>query len=327
MFSFLVAITLYIALAPLSSGAETAPAAVNGLPAAGPADRLAERMFLPLSGPSDRREASAAPVKKDDSRLGVETSAKAVAVVDWLTGTPLFEKNAGDPLPIASITKLMTALVVLDREPDWNAETTYLGSDERPGGIPYLAPGERIAVGDLFNLSLVASANGATVALARSTGLSAQDFVAEMNAKAAELGMESARFADPTGLDPANVASARDVAVLIRHALDREMIHDAVMRRTYEFTALSGRPHAVRNTDELLGSFLDAEPYRFLGGKTGFLHEAGYCFGAAAENGDKGRVIAVVLGAPTKEQRFREVKSLLYWAFDAYSWPQGTASR
>jgi D-alanyl-D-alanine carboxypeptidase len=90
---------------------------------------------------------------------------------------------------------------------------------------------------------------------------------------------------------------------------------------------VSGLPHSARSTDELLGSFLDREPYKLLGGKTGFIQEAGYCFGAAAENADGDRVIAVVLGADSKELRFQEVKSLIYWSFDAYEWPETLTRR
>jgi D-alanyl-D-alanine carboxypeptidase len=148
-----------------------------------------------------------------------------------------------------------------------------------------------------------------------------------MNETAAAIGMTGAAFTEPTGLDADNVATARDVAVLVRKALERKEIREAATRREYRFTAQTGLSHAVRSTDELLGSFLDKAPYRFLGGKTGYIEEAGYCFGAAAENGDGNGVVAVVLGAPTKELRFKEVKSLIYWAFDAYAWPSRELSR
>jgi D-alanyl-D-alanine carboxypeptidase (penicillin-binding protein 5/6) len=196
-----------------------------------------------------------------------------------------------------------------------------LGSDERPGGIAYVAPGERVSVEQLFHLSLVASANNATIALARSTGLAPEAFVEKMNEMAAAIGMHNAHFTEPSGLDPANVASARDVALLIKTALLRPEIRDVVVQDVYRFRTLGGREAAVRSTDELLGSFLTRPPYVFFGGKTGHLDEAGYCLAAAASNLKGDRVIAVVLGSATKEQRFREVKALLHWAFDVYDWP------
>lgn len=309
MFSLLVALTMYLTFSPVKPGIS----AVEYRPP--------RRATLPLAAVVPK-PAAVAPVKKDPNRLGIETTSRAVMVADWKTGASLFEKNADSPQPIASISKLMTALVFLDRDPDWDAVVEMRGSDARPGGVPYLIPGEKVTVRDLFNVSLVPSANEATVALSRSTGLSDDEFVAKMNETAASLGMTGATFVEPTGLDSRNQATARDVAILVRKALERDEIRDVVTKREYRFTAKTGLPHVVRSTDLLLGSFLDAAPYRFLGGKTGFIEEAGYCFGAAAEDADKNGVVAVVLGASTKELRFREVKSLMYWAFDAYSWPK-----
>ena len=315
MFSLLVALTMYMTFSPATPGLSMSEF------------RPPRRATLPLAALAARPSFPAAPVKKDPNRLGVETSAKAVVVADWKTGMALYEKNADTPQPLASITKLMTAMVVLDRDPDWDAVMDVRAGDERPGGVPYLIPGEHVTVEDLFNMSLVPSANGATVALARSTGYSVAEFVAKMNETAAAIGMIGATFTEPTGLDSGNVATARDVAILVRKALERKEISDVVTKPEYRFTAKTGMNHAARSTDELLGSFLDKAPYRFLGGKTGFIEEAGYCFGAAAENANGDGVIAVVLGAPTKELRFREVKSLIYWAFDAYAWPSRGLSK
>ncbi len=308
MFSLLVAITMYLAVAP------TRPVlTVNDLrPKADPP-------HLSLAAPIVR---PAAPYKKDPARLGAATSAHSAVVVDWESGARVLEKNADEPASLASIPKLMTALVVLSTKTDWNKEVEIQGSDDRPGGIPYVAPGELVTVGDLFNLSLVASANNATVALVRSTGLTPEEFSRRMNQKASAIGMKNARFVDPTGLDPGNTASAADVAQLVKYALAESAIRAAVNRETYRFTARTGREHAVRSTDQLLGSFLSKPPYAFLGGKTGYLEEAGYCLGAAAENGDGRRVIAVALGADTIDQRFRDVKGLIFWAFDAFAWPK-----
>jgi D-alanyl-D-alanine carboxypeptidase (penicillin-binding protein 5/6) len=113
----------------------------------------------------------------------------------------------------------------------------------------------------------------------------------------------------------------------MRAAFARDEILKTVTKKEYYFRAKTGLNHAVKSTDELLGSFLTSPPYAFLGGKTGYLQEAGYCFAATAENADSDRVIAVVLGAPSKEHRFREVKTLIFWAFDAYQWPLSLSKR
>ena len=163
----------------------------------------------------------------------------------------------------------------------------------------------------------MASSNEAIAALARVAGVTAE----KMHARAAAIGMTHTSFTEPTGLDPANVASAHDAALLVRDALDHPGLKDVLALRAYSFTAATGRTHSVRSTDQLFDTFLDKPPYRFLGGKTGTLDEAGYCFGAAAENADGDRIVAVVLGAATRESRFQETKSLLYWTFDAFTWP------
>lgn len=317
MFSLFVALVMYVTLAPTKpvlSVTEFRPL-------------LYRHRFLPLAAAAPRPEIQRTPKKKDATRLGIETTAKAAAALDWKTGAPLFEKNADEPMAIASITKLLTAIVVLSGKPDWQKEVEFQADDEPPGGVQYVFPGEKVTVENLFNMSLVASSNGATIALARSTGLSAGDFVAKMNETAANLGMTRSHFADPTGLEPSDQASARDVALLIRAALAYPEIQAAVQRKQYSFQAKTGLTHAVRSTDELLASFLDVAPNKFLGGKTGFIDEAGYCFGAAAENADGDRVISVVLGAQSKDLRFKEVKSLIFWSFDAYQWPKDLASR
>ncbi|MDD5252135.1 MAG: serine hydrolase [Patescibacteria group bacterium] len=308
MFSFLVALSLYLALSPVHPalsfndvkappGASLQPAPVRAVP-------------LPT-----------APQKKDDTRLGVETTAPNVMVMDWDTSSALYAKNSDVPQAIASITKLMTALVVLEHEPQWESQVEMLPADQRAGDVSVLMSGEKVTVRDLFYLSLIASSNDATAALARSTGLTPEEFAAEMNRVAKEVGLKHATFVEPTGLDSRNVASASDAAVLVRRALGIPIIQSTVTNREYSFTNADGASHRVRSTDNLLDSFLNKPPYKFLGGKTGYIQEAGYCFGAAAENNDGRRVIAVVLGAADKEARFKEVKSLIYWAFDAYVWP------
>lgn len=273
-----------------------------------------------------RNAPSGAPVKKDPVAIGIPTKARGAVVIDWKSGAVLTEKNADEALPIASISKLLTAVVVADHTKDWDGVVTIQADDERPGGVAYLLPGERVRIADLFNLSLVASSNGATIALARSTGLSPQQFAAEMNAAAARIGMDASSFVEPTGLDPHNVASARDVAILVRKALGYAEIAAAVQRPAYEFTALTGRSVHVRSTDELLGALTGEEGMKLLGGKTGYLEEAGYCFGAAAESEDNHRIVAVVLGAPSKDERFNQVHSLMAWTFGAYDWPPRSAN-
>lgn len=309
MFALITALTLYLTLAPMQ------PALSFG----DYRPHFSERAQLPLA--AERAPSVHLPAKKDAGRLGVETTAKAAVIIDWQTNAPLLEKNADMPLPIASLTKLLTALVVLNHAPDWQQKVTMLQADQQIGDIPLLLPGESFSIDELFNISLIASSNDATAALARSTGLSPEEFAKEMNATAAAIGMDGAMFVEPTGLDPRNTATARGVALLVKKALSTAKIQETVIKRAYSYVAPDGKWRHVESTDQLLDSFLNKPPYAFLGGKTGYLDEAGYCFGAAAENSAGGRVVAVVLSAANKDDRFREVKRLIYWALDVYQWP------
>jgi serine-type D-Ala-D-Ala endopeptidase (penicillin-binding protein 7) len=140
--------------------------------------------------------------------------------------------------------------------------------------------------------------------LARESGLPADDFVARMNRKAVELGLTSSRFVEFTGLDERNVSSASDVARLLHAAAHDPLIQEITTTRQYQF-ATGRRVHAVHNTNRLLYS-----RYEVLGGKTGFILEAGYCFATWIRS--QGRdVIAVVLGAPTNATRFADTVRLL----------------
>ncbi|MFC1638880.1 D-alanyl-D-alanine carboxypeptidase family protein [Patescibacteria group bacterium] len=312
MFPLILAITLYAAFSPVQPALP-----VGGLPGDG------YRSFLPLAATAAEPAVdSAAPVKDDPLRIGLELESESAVVLDWSTGKALYAKAADMPRPVASVTKLLTALVVLDAGVPLDDTVEIASSDARPGGIPYVVPGERIRVVDLLHSSLIASANGATVALSRSVGLTPEGFADRMNSLAREIGLRSASFVEPTGLDPDNVASARDVALLVRHALQNDLVAEIVLKRDYEFQAETGLHHRIGSTDSLLSGHISEPPFGFLGGKTGFLQEAGYCFGAAAHDGDGNRIIAVALGAPSKRARFDEVSALMYWTFDAYTWPK-----
>ncbi|MBU0625791.1 serine hydrolase [Patescibacteria group bacterium] len=309
MFSWILALTLYVL-----AGQTTPALALADL-------GFSSRSFLPAAKTVEQPIIDPlAPIKKDPTRLGIETESRAAVVMDWNTNKFLFRKNGDEALPIASITKLVTALVVLESNVGLDDPIEILSSDSRPGGIPYVVPGEKIKIIDLLHASLISSANGAAVALSRSIGLSHEEFVAAMNSFAVRIGMNSASFAESTGLSARNVASAKDVAILIKYALQNKIVREIVLKDSYEFDALTGLHHSLVSTDALLGSSIAQPPYGFLGGKTGFLEEAGYCFGAAAKNSQGDQIVAVVLGASSKKARFDEVSALMYWTFDAYSW-------
>lgn len=267
------------------------------------------------------RAAPRPPQKKEDSRsIGIMTTAQSALVFDEGTGTVLFTKDPQKKLPLASLTKLMTAIVFLDQKPDWDKKIRLTRADDREGGIVYARSPEEVTVRDLFNMALVGSVNNAAIALARSTDLNQKEFVAEMNKMAEEMGLKNTVFADPTGLLPENQGTARDVAKLIAAAMEKEEIRSAVVQKKYVFSPTNiSKTYYVKSTDELLWSFLNVEPYNFIGGKTGYIEESGYNLAVEVLRGGH-KIIAVVLGSATTEDRFKEIKGLVNWAFENYNW-------
>lgn len=229
----------------------------------------------------------------------------------------LWGKDAETAQSIASISKLMTALVFLDNNKGWDTTYKITSNDSIGGGKNNLFLGDTIKIRDLFYTSLVSSDNGATLALVHSTGLSDTEFVKLMNEKSKELGMFSASFVEPTGLSDRNKASARDVARLAREALRHDELKKAVTTKFYNFKTLEDREKKLSNTDELLSD--NWPEVLILGGKTGYTESAGYCFVGQFKNKDGKEIISVVLGAPSKEARFSETKKLVTWIFNSYA--------
>jgi serine-type D-Ala-D-Ala endopeptidase (penicillin-binding protein 7) len=230
--------------------------------------------------------------------------ARSAIVLDPGTGQVLYEKNAGVAVPIASLTKLMTALVFLEQKPQLDRMAEVTREDLRGAGHTRLRNREHVALGDLLHMSLMCSDNAATRILVRESGLDAEDYLARMNQKALELGLTHTRYVEFTGLDERNVSTAADVARLLRIAANHPTIHAISITRSYEFRSASRR-HMVANTNRLLYG-----RYQVLGGKTGFIQESGYCLATwlRAQGRD---FIAVVLGAPTNATRFADVMRLV----------------
>jgi len=259
------------------------------------------------------------PERIANQSLGLKTTAKSILVIDDVSGAILYNKNPAAILPVASISKLITALVILDTNPDWNKVVEITEADQRDGGIVYLLAGEEVTVKDLFYLMLVSSANEAAAALARSSGLT--DFSQAMNKKAGELGMVSSYFIDPSGLDPANVSSPDDLVKLARAAFSRPEITEALLTAEYPFVVLNNkRQGEIKNTDQLLDSFFANDGYEIIGAKTGYLDEAGYCLLLQIKKKDGPSLTLVILGALTITDRWQEAKGLVEWAFGNYRW-------
>lgn len=251
-----------------------------------------------------------------NNSIGVEITAKAALVVDKSTEKILFAKNEQIALPLASITKLLTALVFLDTNPDWQKIITMEPVDE-VYRAKYVYRGEKWSVKDLFNTMLIGSDNNATMALVRSTGLTTEDFVKQMNNKAKQIGMDSSFFLDPTGLSEKNVASAFDIWLLVKTAWAEPLIIQTTSRSSYVLMAENSQiVRRVINTNLLLNSFLEIKA-----GKTGFIEEAGYCLTTLAANTAGNEIYLVVLGSATENDRWQDTKALAWWTFNNWLWP------
>ena len=261
------------------------------------------------------------PTKKDPNSFGVETTARAAVVLDVESGEVLYEKNADTAYPIASLTKLVTAMTLLDQKPNLDEVVTILAEDDPKEGRPVFLEGERFTRRELLQALLIGSVNIAGDALAR-TGGGMPHFIAAMNVKAQRLGMRQAHFEDPTGLNSHNPASARDVAIALRAALRYPEIGEMTKRSKIQLTGrATAKPYLIDSTNLLLGSFLNRDPYRIVAGKTGSLPEAGFCLAQATEDKGGHEVIVVVLGSDNHFSRFQDAKALTFWTFANFTWP------
>ena len=237
--------------------------------------------------------------------------ATAYLVVDGATGEPLAARNQARPVPIASITKLMTVLVALDSaDPDDVVTVTGAAADVGESTI-HLRAGERLTVDDLIEAALIQSANDAATALAEHVGRgSVERFVGLMNEKARALGLRDTEFRNPSGLDaPGHVSSARDVTRLARVAMESPYVRAIVARQRSEIAG--GRTLSTWN--DLLGTFPST-----LGVKTGHTNGAGWSQVAAARGGPGVTVYATILGGPTRAQRNEDLSRLLAWGLAQY---------
>lgn len=259
--------------------------------------------------------AAGQPELDTESVFGSETVNRSAYLFDAGEGTILFNKNADRVNALASLTKLMTALVAYETSPPWNESVVFEASDRRPGNIPYIGIGESVTRENLWNLMLVASSNDAVAALVRSLGFSESDFADRMNARARSLGLGRLHFVEPTGLNAGNVGTAREVAALARVAFAVPKIRESLQKISYRFAPAGKTARRAFATNILLASSLNHEPYRVIAGKTGFTEESKYnLVFAGAKNGRN--LIGVVLGSPTSDDRFQSMKGLLYWGFE-----------
>lgn len=265
------------------------------------------------------KEASQPRPFRIDNTVEPKLNAAAGAVWSVADERWLFENNIDAPRSIASITKLMSMLVFLDHNPGWEIEHEITAADRRDGGKIYLYKGDIVSIQNLFEAVLVGSDNTAVIALINSSGLTEDQFVAEMNAKAKSLGLLNTSFDDAVGLSPNNISTARDIVKLAQTALSREEIATVVSKTKTEFKTKTGVKKSIESTDYLLGN-LSVSGFKIFGGKTGYTDAAGYCFVGKFRDNQGRDFFSVVLGAPTERERFRQTEALINWINSGWSW-------
>jgi D-alanyl-D-alanine endopeptidase (penicillin-binding protein 7) len=236
-----------------------------------------------------------------------DVRAAAAIIYSPVTQQVLWEENGDETRSIASITKVMTALVALDHEFDLSREVQVDRTSVRGARHTYLRANETVRVDDLLHLMLIASDNAAAREIARSSSVGYVEFIGLMNAKAAELGLEHTHYTDPSGLDPGNVSSARDMARLIAFASGNERI-SAIMQKSEYRVVTDRRAVVVHTTNRLLGTGVPVE-----GAKTGFIRSSGYCLASLLRLPQGEPVAVVVLGARSSAGRFMETRHLFNW--------------
>ena len=241
---------------------------------------------------------------------------RAAILIDQASGTVLYEKNADQQMPIASITKVMTLLLTFEAVHDGRLtmQTPVPVSEHAyhmGGSQIWLEPGEQFTLDEMIKAICVSSANDAAVAVAELVGGSEPAFVQQMNARAAELGMENTVFHNACGLDTeGHLSTARDVSIMSRTILNTcpEVLHYTGI---WTDTLRGGQTQLV-NTNKLLRRYSG-----ITGLKTGTTSGAGVCISASATR-DGLQLIAVVLGAPSSSDRFEAATTLLDYGFAAY---------
>jgi D-alanyl-D-alanine carboxypeptidase (penicillin-binding protein 5/6) len=292
-----------LGLAVAAQGAAAGPSLPPGGPAGSAVRAPAAAAFAALS-----TSRPAAPLADRPPTL----RAAAAILIDLDTGAELYAKRPTDRRPIASLAKVMTAILVLQRTRLSDVVTVSPRAAHTPPTDMGLRPLERVRVKDLLYGLLLRSGNDAAVALAERVSGSVRSFLALMNRQAGILGLTDTYFASPNGLNDRGYSTARDLAILTRAAMADPTFATVVSTGVYWMPVAPGRYRRMDNINLFLGQYAGA-----IGVKTGYTHRAGDCLAAAARVGGRS-LLAVVLGEPTNTHwivPFADAAKLLSYGF------------
>lgn len=276
---------------------------------------------LPIAANVDRpAQKPQPPKKKRPESLGVKTTSPSVFIADVETGAVLFSKDPHRVMPIASITKLVTAMVFLDQKPDMKKTVVFMPGDFDTESKSPFKPGDEITNEELLRSLLIGSVNASANVMARTT-LGMDAFVEAMNAKTKALGLKTPRFVEPSGINPENRSSAADVAAILSIASGYPDVRRVTALGDIDVSPKNAKqPVRITATNLLLKTYLNKEPYKIIAAKTGSLPEAGYCMAQLTRNADGHEIVAVELGNDNHFARYQDIKAMTAWAFETYQW-------
>lgn len=259
-----------------------------------------------------------AKTEKKEEQVNLIANAKSGILLDYNSGSVIYEKNSNEKLAIASLTKMTAQIIILEKIEEgvikWDDIVTVSENAASFGGSQiYLEKDEKMSVEDLFKGISVASANDATVAMAEKIAGSESEFVKLMNKKVKELGLKNTHFSNCTGLDTDNhYSTAKDLSVIARELLSHEKILEFSSIYEDYLRKDTDNKFWLVNTNKLIKQYNGAD-----GLKTGHTDNAGYCLAATAKKNNM-RLVAIVLGEDNSKVRNSEVMSLLDYGFDLY---------
>jgi D-alanyl-D-alanine endopeptidase (penicillin-binding protein 7) len=246
-------------------------------------------------------------------------TADAYVVIDRPTGQIVAAHNAGAAWPVASLTKLMTAQIALDSGKAASAVLPVKAEDDVGGAKLYVQPGDTFTLDGLLYATLVGSANNAANALTRTVSSSKEAFVDEMNLRASALNLSRTSFADPTGIDVANVSTAREMARIADAAFRRPDIRRYTTTAAAKVRVLSqGTVKTVRNTNWMLWK-PEYDDIFVMAGKTGYLEESGWNLAVVLRpqiKDEKRELLVVTFGSNSRAESFQDAEALARWAWN-----------
>lgn len=256
--------------------------------------------------------------QKNENDTDIQITAQSAIIIDLNSSKVLYRKNETERRQIASLTKLMTGLIIAEEETPYTVIKVSQNAAGTEGSSIFLNAEEEITVKDLVYGMMIASGNDAALALAEYNGGSMEKFVRKMNDRAQKLGLKNTHYSNPMGFDhEKNYSTAEDLALLSLYVLQNDFLTTPANLEKYDLESRSGIQHEYVTTNELLNKELNVSGITVQGLKTGRTPEAGECLISIATDKKGHRIMTVVLGS---EARFQDTQNLIEWVYTNYHW-------